>query len=123
MLLKYVYSSTKNEFTLSPLTTSTQTCRTTDFINCNTAADVGGTCETSDGIKCGGTQAFIFAGTLPGYPSSVFFQAKTGTINWQDGYALSADNSLVQYAALRFTMIASDGSIFTGKATCVSDAQ
>ncbi len=117
LLLKYTYSTTLSNFSLAPLTTTTQTCSTLDFVSCNTSGSA--TCETSDGLKCGGSTAFIFVNSLAG----ITFQGRTGTIDWKSGYSLNGDNTQVSYANLAFEMISSNGSIFQGTTTCISQPQ
>lgn len=115
MQLRYTYDKNRQKFTLTPSTTSTMTCNTIDFINCNSSGTA--TCETSDNIKCGGAKAFIFVGVV----NPIHFQAISGTLDWSKGYSLTSDNKYVQKATLEFRMIDKSGNILQGKVFCVSD--
>jgi len=107
---RFTYSKLKTSFSLTPSTSSTNTCNTIDGIYCNPVGTL--TCETADSQRCGGTQSFIFSG---GTPFTVF-QAKTGTIDYQMN--VDEANGIVRNADLEFEMIDSQGRIMKGEIHC-----
>ncbi len=115
MQIRYTYDTNRKKFTLTPLTSNTSICNTSDFINCSSSGTA--TCETADNIKCGGAKTFIFVGVV----NPLQFQAISGTIEWSKGYALTSDNKYVQKAILEFTMIDKNGNILQGKVSCNSN--
>ncbi len=113
--LRYLYDQTRRNFSLTPSTTTTYTCNTIDFINCNSSGTA--TCETSDNIKCGGVYTFIFVGVI----NPIVFQAVNGKIDWTNGYSLSSDKKYTQKASLDFEMIDTAGNVLKGKVYCNSN--
>lgn len=107
---RFTYNKSKTSFSLTPSTSSTNTCNTIDGIYCNSSGTL--TCETADNQRCGGNQSFIFSG---GTPFTVF-QAKTGTID----YLMNVDDAsgIVRNADLEFEMIDSQGRIMKGEIHC-----
>ncbi len=126
MFLKYKYSSTKDSFSLSPLSASSRYCPTLDYIKCNGTNGVSPECETTDGLTCGGTHSFSFVSSnkSTGVPGSEFlapdliFQAKNGTINWEKGYALNTNQDTVIRNYLDITMTDSEGKVFKAELYC-----
>jgi len=114
MQLRYTFDTNRQKFTLVPTTTVLSTCNTIDFITCNAAGTR--TCETADGIKCGGTKTFIFVGVV----NPIAFQAVSGTIDYSKGFTLTSDSKYVQKANLEFNMIDKNGNILIGKIYCYS---
>ena len=124
ILTRFKYDQNNTKFTLSPVNTTFTTCKTSDYITC----DTGGAfiCETVDSIKCGAAETFIYTSKseyqatnpagLPAY--SVAFQGYSGTVDWSRGFTLSADNTQVDFADLEFNMVAKDNSIFKGSLKC-----
>lgn len=113
MYLKYKYNSTRDSFSLTPLTTSTSTCYTTDYINCNGSSG-NPTCETADSLKCGGTYAFIFVSENP----AVTFQAQSGSLDWSKTFRLDSGESSVARIDMTFSMVSADGTFFDGEIEC-----
>jgi hypothetical protein len=117
LFLKFTYSTTEESFRLTPTTSSVQTCFTTDFTNCN-GSEGNPTCETIDGVSCGGSSTFIFTSIVP----VLAFQARTGTIRWDRGFRLNSDQNKVVLADLEFDMVGTDGvSLFQGDVRCLSN--
>lgn len=117
LFLKYTYSTTEESFRLTPTTSSVQTCFTTDFTNCN-GSDGNPTCETIDGVSCGGSSTFIFTSVVP----VLAFQARTGTIRWDEGFRLNSEQNSVVLADLEFDMVGTDGvSLFQGEVRCLNN--
>ncbi len=115
LFMKYDYDRTAESFRLTPVTSTVQTCFTTDFINCN-GTDGNPTCETTDGVSCGGSSTFIFTSIVP----VLSFQAQSGIIKWERGFRLNGDQNEVAFADLEFEMVG-NGSVFSGRVTCISD--
>ena len=115
MQLKYQYFTSRQSFSLSPTNSTIQTCNTTDFVSCDTGGTF--TCETEDQQKCGGTRTFIFIDSISGFR----YQARTGTINWEEAFSLNEGNTAVSIATLRIEMVSSTGVAFQGRVRCVSD--
>lgn len=115
LLIRWVYDRRRTTFTLSPETSNSQTCFTTDFVNCNGTSE-NPTCETTDGLKCGGTKAFIWTSILP----PLAFQARTGSIDYTGGLTLNANKDEVAFMDLEFNMLSLDNSSFRGKLTCTT---
>lgn len=115
LLIRWVYDRRRTSFTLSPETSNSQTCFTTDFVNCN-GTSANPTCETTDGLKCGGTKAFIWTSLLP----PLAFQARTGSIDYTGGLTLNANKDEVAFMDLEFNMLSLDNSSFRGKLTCTT---
>jgi hypothetical protein len=118
--LRYEYNENTESYSLTP-TSSTQTCLTTDGVNCNgTDSSIHSSCDTVDNVKCGGTYTYIFTGQDP----AVFtFQARSGTFNWANGFTLDDNKEKVSFARLSLNMISSDGSIMRGTINCLSQEQ
>lgn len=114
LFMKYDYDRRKESFRLTPVTSSVQTCFTTDFINCN-GVDGNPTCETTDGVSCGGSNTFIFTSLVP----VLSFQAQSGIIKWDRGFRLNGEQNEVAFADLEFEMVG-NGSVFSGRVTCIS---
>lgn len=117
LLIKFEYEQSEETFRLQPTTTSTSTCPTTDFVNCNGTVGVNPTCETVDNVTCGGANAFIFASRVP----SVSFQASSGIVDWSNGLRLNSSQNGVAFASLEFEMVSTSGSVFTGNVTCLEN--
>ncbi len=120
MVLRFLFNENKESFTLNPVTSNASTCFTADGINCNGSSDNGNPeCTTLDNVKCGGEQTFIYTNEDPEFS----FQANSGTIDYQRGFNLDDNNEAVALAKIDFSMLATDGTIFQGKANCRSQEQ
>ena len=116
MILRYTYNIYRTKYSLTPISTTSQTCSTTDGITCDGVGPL--TCKTADGITCGLSKTMIFVSTWQG----IQFTASSGSISWKDGFTLTNDNSTVQYANLELNLVDDSGTIFRGTVVCQSDS-
>lgn len=107
---RFTYDKNRSSYSLTPSTTTTSTCKTSDGIKCDGLGAI--TCETADSVNCGGTKSFIFAG---GTPHTVF-QAITGTIDYQ--LYVDEKSNTVQSADLEFEMVDRTGRVLKGEIHC-----
>ena len=115
MILRYTYDLYRTKYSLTPISATSQTCSTTDGITCDGVGPL--TCQTADGLTCGLSKTFMFVSTL----QNIQFTASSGSISWKDGYALTSDNSTVQYANLELNLVDASGTVFRGTVVCQSD--
>src|SRR5690606_5736349 len=100
---------------------NTTTCNTSDFVTCDATGTF--TCQTTDSINCGADTTVIFIRKEQPFLNitALNFEASSGTIDWKNGFNLSADNSAVSTANLKFQLVDSTGStVFVGGVSCQS---
>ncbi len=124
MYLKFVYDTTKRKFSLSPSTTSTTTCYTTDYVHCN-GTSANPSCVTIDGTYCGGENTFSFSSTNNSNISgseivapNITFLAKSGEIDYRRGVVLDTNKTTVTRMDIDFNMTSEDGVVFKGSLYC-----
>lgn len=114
LLMRYTYDENRNKFTLSPTTSTIQTCQTSDGINCDNVGTQ--TCETADNIKCGGSKTVIYSVPY----RNVNFQAISGTIDYSDGFSIDTTSGIVDRARLELNVVDRAGNVLSGSISCTS---
>lgn len=115
LLLRYLYDENRVRFTLSPTTSTIQTCQTTDGINCDGVGTQ--TCETADNIQCGGATTVLY--TNPA--QNIQFQAVSGTINYRDGFSIDTTSGIVDFKRIEIEVIDRAGNVLKAKVNCQSN--
>lgn len=115
MSMKYTYYPDRDSYSLTPQTTTYNTCQTDDRVNCSSTGIYS--CPTVDYIHCGGEEYFAYYNPLSNYS----FLAETGIINWSRGFNLSDDSTSVQSIELELDFINKEGTVFQGEVSCVSN--
>ncbi|MBX7057992.1 MAG: hypothetical protein K1X75_07985 [Leptospirales bacterium] len=112
--MRFVYDKSRTNFQLLPTSSTETTCTTTDSVVCSTGGAL--TCPTSDGVRCGGADTVNWVDYLSGRN----FFARTGNIDYSQGFTLNANKDEVQYMELRISTANLSGVTLSARVLCIT---
>lgn len=113
--MRFVYDRNRTNYRLLPDSSTETTCNTSDLVVCDSAGTLS--CPTSDGIRCGAANTVNWVD----YVSGRSFFARTGNIDYSEGFTLNSAKDEVQFMELDITVANLSGVTLLARVLCITE--